>query len=49
MRSAIGRLTATGKGYRYREDWLVPNACHRRVPVDESNCRCGSAGSWTSR
>jgi hypothetical protein len=43
MRSAIGRLTATGKGYR--EDWLVPNACHRRVPVDESNCRCESAGS----
>ena len=39
MRSAVARLTPSGRGYH--EDWLVPERCRRRVPVGRGEpCRC---------
>jgi hypothetical protein len=41
MRSAVARLRPTESGYR--EDWLVPAACRRRIPVgDGVACQCVS-------
>ena len=42
MRSAVARLKPSASGYR--EDWLVPQRCGRRVPVGNGEpCRCESA------
>ena len=39
MRGAVVRLTPAERGYK--EDWLVPAQCRRRVPVgDWGPCRC---------